>query len=65
MNYHHRRVERLTLRLRKLEQYKSRRNTVTMQASHHKTQSLAGKKTVNKGDNVNKLAEELKAKMYC
>ena len=61
--YHHRRVEHLTSRLRKLEQYKSRRNTVTKPTSHPKTQSPARKKTVNKGDNVNELTEELKAKI--
>ena len=31
--------------------------------SHQKTQSPARKKPVNKGDNVNKLAKELKAKI--
>ena len=61
VKYHHRRVERLTSKLRKLEQYKSRRNTVTKPTSHQKTQSPARKKTVNKGDNVNELAAELKA----
>ena len=61
MKYHHRRVERLTSKLCKLEQYKSRRNTVTKPTSHQKTQSPARKKTVNKGDNVNELAAELKA----
>ena len=61
MKYHHRRVERLTSKFRKLEQYKSRRNTVTKLTSHQKTQSPARKKTVNKGDNVNELAAELKA----
>ena len=45
------------------ELYKSRRNTVTMQTSHQKTQSPARKKTVNKDDNVNELAEELKTKI--
>ena len=63
MKYHHRRTERLTIKLRKLEQYKSRRSTVTKQTSHQKTQSLARKKPVNKGDNVNELAKELKAKI--
>ena len=50
MKYHHRRAERLRNKLRKLEQYKSRRNrnTVTKQTSHQKTQSPARKKTVNK-----------------
>ena len=61
--YHHRRVEHLTSRLRKLEQYKSRKNTVTKPTSHPKTQSPARKKTVNKGDNANELTEELKAKI--
>ena len=63
MKYHHRRTERLTIKLCKLEQYKSRRRTVTKQTSHQKTQSPATKKPVNKGDNVNELAEELKAKI--
>ena len=63
VKYHHRRVERLTSKLRKLEQYKFRRNTVTKPTSHQKTQSPARKKTVNKGDNVNELAAELKAKI--
>ena len=65
MKYHHRRAERLRNKLRKLEQYKSRRNrnTVTKQTSHQKTQSPARKKTVNKDDNVNELAEELKTKI--
>ena len=55
VKYHHRRAERLRNKLRKLEQYKSRRdrNTVTKQTSHQKTQSPARKKTVNKDDNVN------------
>ena len=50
VKYHHRRAERLRNKLRKLEQYKSRRNrnTVTKQTSHQKTQSPARKKTVNK-----------------
>ena len=54
VKYHHRRAERLRNKLRKLEQYKSRRNrnTVTKQTSHQKTQSPARKKTVNKDDNV-------------
>ena len=60
VKYHHKHAERLTNKLRKLEQYKSRRNTVTKQTSHQKTQSPARKKTVNKDDNVNELAEELK-----
>ena len=34
VKYHHRRAERLTNKPRKLEQYKSRRNTVTKQTSH-------------------------------
>ena len=38
-------------------------NTVTKQTSHQKTQSPARKKTVNKDDNVNELAEELKTKI--
>ena len=59
MKYHHRHAERLTNKLLKLEQYKSRRNTVTKQTSHKKTQSPARKKTVNKDDNANELAEEL------
>ena len=65
VKYHHRRAERLRNKLRKLEQYKSRRNrnTVTKQTSHQKTQSPARKKTVNKDDNVNELAEELKTKI--
>ena len=63
MKYHHRRTERLTIKLRKLKQYKSRKSTVTKQTSHQKTQSPATKKPVNKGDNVNELAEELKAKI--
>jgi len=65
VKYHHRRTERLTIKFRKLEQYKSRRSAVTKQTSHQKTQSTARKKPVNKGqgDNVNKLAEELKAKI--
>ena len=63
MKYHHRRTECLTIKLRKLEQYKSRRSTVTKQTSHQKTQSPARKKPVNKGDNVNELAKELKAKI--
>ena len=41
-------VGRLQRRLRKLERYKSRRNTT----SHQKMQSPARKKTVNKDDNV-------------
>ena len=57
---HHRYAERLTNKLHKLEQYKPRRNSVTKQTSHQKTQSQANKKTVNKDDNVNELAEELK-----
>ena len=65
VKYHHRRAERLRNKLRKLEQYKScwNRNTVTKQTSHQKTQSPARKKTVNKDDNVNELAEELKTKI--
>lgn len=63
MKYHHRRTERLTIKLRKLEQYKSRRSNVTKQTSHQKTQSPARKKPVNKGDNGNELAKELKAKI--
>ena len=65
VKYHHRRTERLRNKLRKLEQYKScwNRNTVTKQASHQKTQSPARKKSVNKDDNVNELAEELKTKI--
>ena len=59
VKYHHKHAERLTNKLRKLEQYNSRRNTVTKQTSHQKTQSPARKKTVNKDDNVNELAEEL------
>ena len=60
---HHRHAERLTKKLHKLEQYKSRRNSVTKQTSHQKTQSLAKNKTVNKDDNVNELAEEFKTKI--
>ena len=65
VKYHHRRAERLRNKLRKLEQYKSRRNrnTVTKQTSHQKTQSPVRKKTVNKDDNVNELAKELKTKI--
>ena len=65
VKYHQRRAKRLRNKLRKLEQYKSRRNrnTVTKQTSHQKTQSPARKKTVNKDDNVNELAEELKTKI--
>ena len=63
VRYHHRRTERLTIKLRKLEQYKSRRSAVTKQTSHQNTQPPARKKPVNKGDNVNELAEELKAKI--
>ena len=63
MKYHHRHTERLTINLRKLEQYKSRRSAVTKQTSHQKTQSPARKKPVNKGDNVNELPKELKAKI--
>ena len=60
VKYHHRRTERLTIKLRKLEQYKSCRGAVTKHTSHQKMQSPA----VNKGDNeVNELAEELKAKI--
>ena len=62
MKYHHRHTERLTIKLRKFEQYKSRR-TVTKQTSPQKMQPPATKKPVNKGDNVNELAEELKAKI--
>ena len=61
--YHHRRTERLTVKLRKLEQYKSRRSAVTKQTSHQNTQPPARKKPVNKGDNVNEPAAELKVKM--
>ena len=63
VRYHHRRTERLTVKLRKLEQYKSRRSAVTKQTSHQNTQPPARKKPVNKGDNVNELAVELKAKI--
>ena len=64
MKYHHNRTEHLTVKLRKLEQYKikSRRSTVTKQTSHQKMQSPVTKKPVNKGDNVNEVAEELNAK---
>ena len=60
---HHKHAERLTNKLRKLEQYKSRRNTVTKQTSDQKTQSPARKKTVKKDDDVNEQAEELKTKI--
>ena len=65
VKYHHRRAERLRNKLRKLEQYKSRRNrnTVTKQTSHQKTKSPARKKTVKKDDDVNELSEELKTKI--
>ena len=51
VKYHHRHAER------------SRRNTVTKQMSHQKTPSQARKKTVNKDEDVNELAEELKTKI--
>ena len=63
VKYHHKRAERLRNKLLELDQYKSRRNTVTKQTSHQKTQSPARKKTVNKDDNVNELAEELRTKI--
>ena len=63
VKYHHKHAERLTNKLRKLEQYKSRRNTVTKKTSHQKTQSPARKKTVKKDDDVNEQAEELKTKI--
>ena len=63
VKYQHRRAERLTNKLRKLEQHKSRRNTVTEQMSHPKTPSPARKKTVNKDEDVNELAEELKTRI--
>ena len=63
VKYHHRHAERLTNKLCKLEQHKSRRNTVTKQMSHQKTPSQARKKTVNKDEDVNELAEELKTKI--
>ena len=58
VKYHHKHTEWLTNKLHKLKQYKSRRNTVTKQMSHQKTQSPARRKTVNKDDNVNELAED-------
>ena len=48
VKYHHKRAERLRNKLLELDQYKSRRNTVTKQTSHQKTQSPARNKTVNK-----------------
>ena len=68
VKYHHKHAERLTNKLRKLEQFKSRRNTVTKQTSHQKTQSPAREKTVKKDDDVNEQAEEVKTKIksiYC
>ena len=63
VKYHHKHAERLTNKLRKLEQYKSRRNTVTKQTSHQKTRSPARKNSVKKDDDVNEQAEELKTKI--
>lgn len=63
VKYHYRPTERLTIKLRKLKQYNSRKSTVTKQTSHQKTQSPAQKKPVNKSDKVNKLAKELKARI--
>lgn len=63
VKYHHRRTEHLTIKLRQLEQCKSRRGTVTKQTSHQKTQSPSRKKPINKGDNVNEVAEELKTRI--
>ena len=48
VKYHHRRTEHLRIKLRKLEQYKSRTSTVTKQTSHQKTQSPATKKLSTK-----------------
>ena len=62
VKYHHRRPERLTDKLRKLEQYKSRRNTVRnnigilsrrlTRKRSHRLEARPRKKTVNKDDNV-------------
>ena len=59
VKYHHRRAERLTNKLPKLEQYKSRRNTVTKHTSQQKTQSPARKETVNKDDNVKRASRRI------
>ena len=51
VKYHHRRAERLTNKLPKLEQYKH--------TSQQKTQSPARKKTVNKDDNVKRASRRI------
>ena len=62
VKFHHRRIERLTIKLRRLEQAKSRRcNFVNKQSSNRK-QPLASEKIV-KNENVDELATVILAKI--
>ena len=61
MRFHHRRVDRLSIKLKKLEVAKSRKNHVNKQSST-RTQPTARNRNVNQ-DNVTELAETLKSKL--
>ena len=63
MKFHHRRIERLTIKLRKLEQAKSRkRNFVTKPSSKKKQPPVASEKIVQ-NENVDDLASVILAKI--
>ena len=63
MKFHHRRIERLTLKLRKLEQAKSRKsNFVTKQSSKTEQPPAASEKIVQ-NENVDELASVILAKI--
>lgn len=65
MKFHHRhrRVERLTIKLRKLEQAKSRKSSFVKKQSSYRKQPPASKEKPVKNDNVDELAEEILAKI--
>ena len=62
MQFHHRRIERLTIKLRKLEQAKFRRSNFVNKQSSNRKQPPASEKIV-KNDNVDELATVILAKI--
>ena len=62
VKFHHRRMERLTIKLRKLEQAKSRRSNFVNKQSSNRKQPPASEKIV-KNENVDELASVILAKI--
>ena len=63
MKFHHRCIERLTIKLRKLQQAKSQKSNVVNKQSSNRKQLPVSEKIVKKKQNVPKLATVILAKI--